>query len=171
MRPAERRIFLQSLHTYFFPNSRLIVGGDFNCYDSQLGTPVIDSNLSNFNSAFRFRDAWHLLHPKVKAFTWFSPDLSVASSLDTFMVSWSLTDQIESCDIVPCVFSDHDFVTFNLVLTDLPLFGLGVWKLNIALLQDSEYCSEVVSLIDSFISLKHTFPTIRCFLGISEDRD
>lgn len=165
-RPAERRIFLQSLHTYFFPNSRFIVGGDFNCYDShldKLGSAVIDSNLSDFKSAFRFRDAWRSLHPKVKAYTWFSPDLSVASRLDSFMVSSSLTDQIESCDIVPCVFSDHNFVTFNLVLTDLPLFGPGVWKLNIALPQDSEYCSEIVSLIDFFIRLKHTFPTIRCF--------
>ena len=53
-RPAERRVFLQSLHTYFFPNSRFIVGGDFNCYDShldKLGSAVIDSNLLDFKSA------------------------------------------------------------------------------------------------------------------------
>jgi len=80
----------------------------------KFGTPVSDSNLSDFKSAFRFRDARRSLHPEVKAFTWNSPDLSVASRLHTLMVSWSLTDQIESCDIVPCVFSDHDFVTFSL---------------------------------------------------------
>ena len=85
----------------FFSNSHLIVDGDFNCYDChlvRLGAPVIDSNLLDFKLA------WHSLHPEVKAFTWYSPDLSVASALDTFMVSWSLTGQIESCDIVPCLF-------------------------------------------------------------------
>ena len=86
----------------FFPNSHLIVDGDFNCYDShlvKLGAPVIDINL-----AIRFKDAWHSLHPQVKAFTWYSLDLSIASGPDTFMVSWSLTGQIESCDIAPCLF-------------------------------------------------------------------
>ena len=34
--PAERRAFLRSAHAYFFPNSWLVLAGDFNCYDSSL---------------------------------------------------------------------------------------------------------------------------------------
>ena len=34
--PAERRAFLRLAHAYFFPNSRLVLAGDFNCYDSSL---------------------------------------------------------------------------------------------------------------------------------------
>ena len=34
--PTERKTFFQSLHSFFFPNSELILGGDFNCYDSLL---------------------------------------------------------------------------------------------------------------------------------------
>lgn len=32
----ERSNYFQSVHQYFFPHSRVIVGGDFNCYDSAL---------------------------------------------------------------------------------------------------------------------------------------
>ena len=34
--PTERGVFFQSLDPYFFPNSRLFLAGDFNCYDGSL---------------------------------------------------------------------------------------------------------------------------------------
>ena len=34
--PAERKIFFQSVPSFFLPNSRLLIGGDMNCFDSAL---------------------------------------------------------------------------------------------------------------------------------------
>ena len=34
--PTERGIFFESLVPFFFPNSQLILVGDFNCYDESL---------------------------------------------------------------------------------------------------------------------------------------
>ena len=59
--PAERRAFLRSAHAYFFPNSRLVLAGDFNCYDSSLdkmGANIsVDSGLYDFKSSCSIRDA------------------------------------------------------------------------------------------------------------------
>ena len=32
--PSERNFFYQSVHHFFYPHSRLIIGGDLNCYDN-----------------------------------------------------------------------------------------------------------------------------------------
>ena len=92
--PADRRVFYQSVHLYFFPHCSLIVGSDFNCYDSSSdkfgGTISISSDLSDLKSYFLLRDAWRALHPRTRQFTWFNLDSSVASRLDTFLVARSL---------------------------------------------------------------------------------
>ena len=87
--PAERRVFLRSANAYFFPNSRLVLAGDFNCYDSSLdkmgGNIFVDSGLSDFKSSCSIRDAWRFKHPRERQFTWFKHDFSIASRLDTFL--------------------------------------------------------------------------------------
>ena len=48
---AERKTFLQLIPAFFFSNSRPLLGGDFNCYDSTLGkmsTASFDSNFTFF---------------------------------------------------------------------------------------------------------------------------
>jgi len=49
--PTERGTFFQSLAPYFFPNSQLILAGDFNCYDGSLdkmgGSISIDARLTD----------------------------------------------------------------------------------------------------------------------------
>lgn len=35
--PTERKNFFQSLDPFLFPNSRLVLAGDFNCYDGEVG--------------------------------------------------------------------------------------------------------------------------------------
>ena len=41
----------------------------------------------------------------------FNSDLSIARHLDTFLTSRSLREHIQSCEISPCTFSDHEFVS------------------------------------------------------------
>ena len=165
--PADRRVFYQSVHLYFFPHSSLIVGGDFNCYDGSSdkfgGTVSISSDLSDLKSCFLLRDAWRALHPRTRQFTWFNSDSSVASRLDTFLVVRSLLQSVKSCVISPCVFSDHEFVSIDLVLDVSSKYGPGVWKLNNSLLEDESYCEKIRSLIDRFLLFKHAFSSSDSF--------
>lgn len=89
--PTERKTFFQSLDPFLFPNSRLILAGDLNCYDSAMdkmgGPAAIDSRLSELKSVHALRDAWRLKHPRDRQFTWFKPDMSIGSRLDYFLVS------------------------------------------------------------------------------------
>lgn len=159
--PAERGTFFQSLEPYFFPNSRLILAGDFNCYDSVLdkmgGSVTTDSRLTDLKTVKFLRDAWRLKHLKERQHTWFNSDLSIASRLDTFLNSRFLCAQVVSCEFRPCVYSDHEFVFLELNLHLTNIWGSGVWKFNNSLLQDEKFSSSIGDLIDVFLSLKSSF--------------
>lgn len=161
--PTERGIFFRSLRPYFFPNARLILAGDFNCYDGLLdkmgGSVSIDMRLTDLKSVSFLRDAWRLKHPRDRQFTWFSSDFSIASRLDSFLISRYLCEQVVSCEIRPCVYSDHDFVYIELDLHLASQHGPGVWKFNNSLLQDEKFCSSVSDLIDRFVQLRSSFPS------------
>ena len=114
--PTERGVFLKSLQPYLFPNSHLLLAGDFNCYDGALdkmgGSVSIDARLSDLKSVDFVRDAWRFKHPKERQFTWYNSDFSIASRLDSFLITRILCDRVSSCEIRPCVYSDHDFNFF-----------------------------------------------------------
>ena len=159
--PTERGTFFQSLAPYFFPNSQLILAGDFNSYDGSLdkmgGSISIDARLTDLKSTNFLRDAWRLKHPRDRQFTWFNFDLSLASRLDSFLISRYLCAQVISCEIRPCVYSDHDFVYIEFNLNTADCRGPGVWKFNNSLLQDDKFCSSVSDLIDHFLRFRSSF--------------
>ena len=159
---AERKIFLQSIRPFLFPHSRVVIAGDFNCYDSildKMGSPSIDSHFSEFKSFNFLRDAWRLKHPREKQFTWFNSNLSIASRLDSFLISRLLCEQVTTCQIYPCVYSDHDFVFLDLNLQGALQHGPGVWKFNNSLLQDEDFCSLIYELIEHFLNSRSSFPS------------
>ena len=159
--PTERKIFSQSLKPYFFPNSQLILTGDFNCYDGHLdkmgGSASVDAHLTDLKSVYFLRDAWRLKHPRERQFTWFSPDLSIASRLDSFLISCHLCDHVVFCEIRLCVYSDHDFVYIELNLHSVSQRGPGVWKFNNSLLRDETFCSAISDLIGQFLRFRSSF--------------
>ena len=94
------------------------------------GNVSVSSDLSSFKSCFNFVDAWRSKHPRVSQFSWFNSDLSIGSRLDSFLLSRELVNSLFSCEISPCVFSDHEFVTLDVDLSHAFDCGPGVWKLN-----------------------------------------
>ena len=50
--PAERKVFLQTVPSFFFPNSHPLTGGDLNCFDSLLdkmgGSGFFEFKLNQF---------------------------------------------------------------------------------------------------------------------------
>ena len=103
------------------------------------GHASIDARLTDLKSTNFLRDAWRLKHPRDRQFTWFNFDLSLASRLDSFLISRYLCAQVISCEIRPCVYYDHDFVYIELNLHTAAPRGAGVWKFNNSLLQDDRF--------------------------------
>ena len=97
--------------------------------------------------------------PREKLFTWYNSNLSMASRLDTFLISRFLCKQVISCEIRPCVYSDHDFVFLEVNLHTVNRWGLGTWKFNNSLLQEETFCSAVSDLIEHFMQFRSSFPS------------
>ena len=152
---TDRKIFFENLHEYFLPSDTRIVAGDFNCYDNQLdifrGNFVLLTNyLSDFRSLFSLSDAWCRLHPRLCQCTWFNSNFSIGSCLDKFFVPTRFMSSFISCDITPCVFSDHDFVSLSFQATGNISRGPGLWKFNFSLLSNnafSEYISNSINYL------------------------
>ena len=91
-------------------------------------------------------DIWSELHPGVSAFSWCRPDGALASRIDLIGCPYVWVPHVSSADILPCPFSDHCALSFSRVLPDSVPMGPGLWKLNLAILEEDEY----VSLITAF---------------------
>ncbi|KAK2565976.1 Transposon TX1 uncharacterized 149 kDa protein, partial [Acropora cervicornis] len=117
---AERKIFFENLHGFFFTADCIALGGDFNCYESDNdklgGNVVLAEYLSRFRSAIAFIDAWRKLHRRARSFTWFNSDHSIASRLDKFFVSKNIGDKLISASVVPFPLSDHDLINLHIDL-------------------------------------------------------
>ena len=113
---TDQKFFYDSLHKFFIPASALVIGGDFNFYDSALdkfgGNVSVANECSSLKDDFILVDAWRKLHPRAREFTWFNHDYSIASCLDKFFVSKDLFTSNCQCEISPCLLSDHNFISF-----------------------------------------------------------
>ena len=71
-----------------------------------------------------------------------------ASHLDRFFISHCLFKHVCSNKVLPCAFSDHDFVDFDLSLDDFSNKRGSVWRLNTALFGDADFRRELSSVIN-----------------------
>ena len=165
--PSERKVFFDSLPDFFFPHSLKIVGGDFNCFESEFdkfqGNICISSELRDFRTLHRLIDSWRKAHGRTIQCTWFNSDKSIGSRLDKFLIQSSLSPHVVKCEILPCVFCDHDSVHLELNLDNVYSHGPGVWRLNLDLLSDKDFCAVIVDLIQRNVSLKTAFPSLHDF--------
>ena len=162
---TERKAFFNSLHEFFIPSDGIVLGGDFNCYDSALdkfgGNAAIASYFSDFKSSFKFVDVWRKLHPNIREMTWFNSDFSLGSRLDKFLLSSCLLEFAKSCSISPCSFSDHDYVNLVFDFNDLNPRGPGLWKFNNSLLSDDDFCSFISDRIVDLVNCQSSFSSIK----------
>lgn len=122
----------------------MILGGDLNCCDSALdkfGSNVsFCTDLTRFKSCFNLIKACRFKHARVSLCMLFNSDLSIGSRLDSFLVVHDLANTLTSSEILPCPFSDHDFVTLEVDVSLVYDLGPGVCKFNNSPLDDREYC-------------------------------
>ena len=153
---SARKTFFDSLHTYFLSQNNQIIGGDFNCIESELDRlkPGADFAadrrlMSAFQADLHLVDVWRKNNPKGKLYTWAKKDLSQASRIDKFLLSRSLFRHVISCSVFPCVLSDHDFLSLKLSTDNIAPRRSFIWRLNTAFLSDPEFVRTVTSFIES----------------------
>ena len=129
------------------------------------GTVSLDSNLINFKDSCGLWDASCSLHPRVRKYTWFNSDFSIARRLDSFLLSRLDCAKVSQCETRPCVFSDHEFVTVSFDLENLPLRGGGLQRFNDSLLDDQQFCT-MLALIEQLVAVHHVFLSYREFWEI-----
>lgn len=93
--------------------------------------------------------------------SWFNSDFSIGSRLDKVFVSHNFTPFIHVCNILPCCFSDHNYINLTLVLNTDFTSGLGLWKFNNSLLQDSLFCSFISERISDLSNCIESFPSVK----------
>lgn len=152
---SDRKAFFENLHDYFISQGDLIIGGDFNCVDSasdKLHSDDVHSSdklsISSLKSNFLLTDVWRKRNPRAISFTWSNSDNTQASRIDRFFVSKSLLCKVSSCNIFPCVFSDHDFVSLGFNLDGFSTRRSCIWKFNSSLLADPEFVQLITCVIE-----------------------
>ena len=96
-------------------------------------------------------DIWRERNPKSKLFTWHSSiDNAIHCRLDFFVVSRHLRTSVANNSILALLGSDHSGVSLDLQI-GLER-GKGMWKLNIALLDDPIYIETIKSVIHNAVN-------------------
>ena len=162
--PSERKRFFETITDYFFPNCVKILAGDFNCIESasdKFGGNFIPSNdLKELRKNLKLVDIWRKTHGNVPQCTWFNANKTIGSRLDKFFIVQDLVSTVIRCEILPCVFSDHDSVDLVFEAENVFSHGPGVWRLNLALLQDTEFCEMVSRTITEHVEFQLCFPSL-----------
>ena len=138
------------------PSVPTLLCGDFNAVFDRLldrvGSDPFDTAressvaLSRLFSSCCVLDIWRYLHPSSNSFTWSRWNGLVSSRIDLFGVPFSWVSAVSACDILPFPFSDHCAVQLSVSVPEAIVPGPGLWKLNLAVLDELEY----VALISAF---------------------
>ena len=132
-----------------------ILGGDLNIYlDPKLDKQNTMSNKSDhpkyrreflsIMESFSLADCWRILNPKTRRYTWHAR--GKASRLDYLLISEHFLNDINECNIMPGVHSDHSIISVE-IGKNVDTRGKGFWKLNSSLLHDPYYVFEVKNII------------------------
>ena len=164
---SDRKAFFEQLHHHFLSQGDYIIAGDFNCVDR-----AIDKFHSNdFHSSdktclaalktdFSLVDVYRKLNPHGISFTWSNSSNSQASRLDRFFISQTLLNGVRSNVVLPCTFSDHEFVCLDFASDSISNRRCAVWKFNTSLLSDSDFRDQISGLILAQKSKIAFFPTL-----------
>ena len=139
-----------------------IVGGDFNMIrdiniDKSGGKAATHIKackiLEKFILAEDLVDIWRFQHPYDHTYTWYrkKPEL-IQCRLDYFLLPRSMISLCCDSAILPSFMSDHSQITITLELENLQK-GPGFWKLNVSLLDDTNYLELIRQTIKSVLKL------------------
>uniref|UniRef100_A0A3P9HHD5 exodeoxyribonuclease III n=1 Tax=Oryzias latipes TaxID=8090 RepID=A0A3P9HHD5_ORYLA len=145
----------------------IILGGDFNCgltpnLDHKPAKKSPPSKISHATTdlctALGLLDAWRVINPQGKDFTFFSHPHHSFSRIDYIFVSRPIIDRTKSCSINTCPLSDHSSVTVELMP---PYYDPQArqWHLNSLLLSNPAFISYLEAEWKLYISKNDTSDT------------
>ena len=148
----------QFLEEHVLPSEGVILGGDFNTvmnfkYDKMGGV------MKDFQDAIHLRvqsasndliDIWREQHLNDSEFTHEQRYKSqiIRTRIDFFLVSSWMKDNVIESKILGRFISDHNPIMLRIEFKQAKK-GKGLWKLNNSLLQDQNYCQQVIARIDN----------------------
>lgn len=169
-RNADRDLFLDDLIPRVDPSVPTVLTGDFNTvFDRSLdrrGSDPGDSSressvsLSGVFDASCVVDIWRYLHPASSVFIWTRWNGNLASRIDLVGIPYVWVLSVESCEILPCPFSDHCAVLSSVLVTDVIPPGPGLWKLNTSVLHDDDYVQLISNAWVQWRSSMLRFPSL-----------
>ena len=141
--------FFNTLFTHFldFQCEEIIIGGDFYLVldiekDKSGGLARTHLNakkvVNDFCENMDLVDAWRILNPDIRRFTWRLKHPEVHCRLDFFLVSQSILGNVTRTDITPGFQTDHSMISLN-ISSHTNKRGSGFWKLNTSLLNEETY--------------------------------
>ena len=150
----------------------VILGGDFNLVMNQmLDTKNYQTEhntrartaVKDVISRHGLTDIWRHFNPAKRGYTWTKQTPFKQSRLDMFFIDEHLTHFVRSCRIMPGYRTDHSRVELELRIGGEKR-GPGLWKLNVALLNEDEYVELIKETITSTLL---TLNTLLTFIALS----
>lgn len=135
-------------NTQRHPNSKIIIGGDFNILmnirlDRYGGNPVYNEKVMakvfEIMENFDLIDIWRVLNPHLKQYTWRQSNPLIQSRLDYWLISDGMQDLIKKVDIRPAIKTDHSAIFLSLDKINTQPHGPSYWKFNDSLCNDKDY--------------------------------
>ena len=123
-----------------------IAKGDLDILSGAPHSKAIRQSFNFFIESLQLIDAFRVVHPEVKTFTWRKTCrrprkgwCNSARRIDYILINENLNPYIRSCSVVNPGFSDHRAILLELEFSSFS-FGPGLFKLNTSLLRDKNYC-------------------------------
>ena len=167
----QRPHFFKNIPTFIFPDSTMIVGGDFNMVEDTvmdrrggLNTSRHKAGLVDllaFKESHSLTDMWRDKNPTQHSYTWFSPDRTLSSRLDRFYLPPEIETSYISQQHFPVIWSDHAIVSLSIDPAPNEFRGQGYWKFNTSLLLDKEYKEMMEKQLQHWIDLTPAYPNIQ----------
>ena len=92
-------------------------------------------------------DIFRLCHPNDKRYTWRRKNPIKQARLDYFLISNSMFDLINTCNIKPGYISDHSIIQLEIEFSKFQI-GKGIWKFNTSLLSNQDYLKIIKKVIN-----------------------
>ena len=121
--------------------------------------------LKNFCAQFDLLDAWRVLNPDTRRYTWRRKRPEIQCRLDFFLVTESLMCNIKSANISTGYKTDHSLIEIKIALHS-NMRGPGFWKLNASLLTEIDYVNQIRTVIkDTQEEYKNDRPSTMLLCG------
>uniref|UniRef100_A0A3Q3GHU3 exodeoxyribonuclease III n=1 Tax=Labrus bergylta TaxID=56723 RepID=A0A3Q3GHU3_9LABR len=168
--------FFSKLSTIFteYSGKPIIVGGDFNSVfkpEMDRSEKPIPSDrassaaLNDFCKNMGLFDAWRLMNPENRDYTFYSNRHKSYSRIDAFLITQNVLSNVWSTDILNMVYSDHCPITLSFSPSTY-FIKPSLWKLNNSLLANKKLVEFINTETQLFFEANEK--SVNCFSTVWE---